>query len=131
MAASASGTLDFRDETLDLSIKPQLRQGINVNVAEIAQLVRFRGPFSSPTVAIDAVATAATVARIGAAVQTGGASLLGEMLLSQATADSSAPCQVALGHATSHNTSTSAKTSNKPSEPAQDIGKALNRLLGR
>ena len=131
VAASASGTLDFRDETLDLSIKPQLRQGINVNVAEIAQLVRFRGPFSSPTVAIDAVATAATVARIGAAVQTGGASLLGEMLLSQATADSSAPCQVALDHATSHNTSTSAKTSNKPSEPAQDIGKALNRLLGR
>lgn len=130
LGASASGTLDFRNETLDLSIKPQLRQGISINVAEIAQLVRFHGPFTSPTVAIDAVATAATVARIGAAVSTGGASLLGEALLSRGAGDSGAPCQVALGR-TAPSAASAGKAAAKTNVPAEDVSKALNRLLGR
>jgi len=130
LGASASGTLDFRTETLDLSIKPQLRQGISVNVDEIAQLVRFRGPFTSPSVAIDAVATATTVARIGAAVSTGGASLLGEALLSHIAANPGSPCEVALGHVTP-NAAAAGKGQAKPGAPADDLGKALNRLLGR
>ncbi|HXX85071.1 MAG TPA: AsmA family protein [Casimicrobiaceae bacterium] len=130
LAASASGTLDFRTETLDLSIKPQVRQGISINIAEIAQLVRLHGPFTSPGVTIDAVATAATVARIGAAVSTSGASLLGEMLLSHGGSDSGAPCQVALGRA-APGAASAGQAPAKPSAPADDVSKALNRLLGR
>ena len=52
--ATASGTLDFRNETLDLSIKPQVREGIPIQVPQVAELVRFRGPFRSPAVGIDA-----------------------------------------------------------------------------
>jgi uncharacterized protein involved in outer membrane biogenesis len=130
LAASASGTLDFRTETLDLSVKPQLRQGISINVAEIAQLVRFRGPFTSPHVTIDAVATAATVARIGAAVSTGGTSLLGEMLLPHGGGDSGAPCQVALGH-TPPSTAAAGQAPAKGGAPADEVSRALNRLLGR
>ena len=131
LGASASGTLDFRTETLDLAIKPQLRQGIPVSVTEFAQLVRFRGPFTSPSVAIDAVATAATVARIGAAVSTGGASLLGEVLLSHATADPGAPCQIALGHAAPSSTVAAAKPTGKATTSSDEVSKALGRLLGR
>ena len=91
--ATASGTLDFRSQTLDLAIRPQIRQGVPLAIPQVADLVRFRGPFTSPAVAIDSVATAATIARIGAAAYTGGLSLVGESLLSRAGAS---PCEVAL-----------------------------------
>ncbi len=99
IGANASGTLDFGTETLDLSIKPQIRKGISLNIDQIASLVRFHGPFSAPVVGVDAKASAATAATLGAAVATGGVSLLGQVLLKSATADGAAPCQVALGHA--------------------------------
>ncbi len=46
---SASGTLDFRSETLDLSFRPRIRRGIPVDIAQFADLVRLRGPFAAPT----------------------------------------------------------------------------------
>ena len=64
---------------------------------QVAELVRFRGPFKSPAVAIDAVGAATTVARIGAAVYTGGLSIIGESLLSSASATGGNLCHVALG----------------------------------
>ena len=81
--ASMSGTLDFRNETLDLSIRPRVRQGIPIEIPQIAELVRFRGPFTAPTVNVDAVASATAIARIGAAIGTGGLSVLGESILAQ------------------------------------------------
>ena len=133
LAASASGTLDFRTETLDLSIKPQVRQGVSINLNEVAQLVRFHGPFSSPTVGVDAAATAATVAKIGAAMSTGGAGLavLGGSLIAAPSGDAGAPCQVALGHATTGTTTASATAAKQQAAPADDIGKAIGKLLGR
>ena len=74
-----SGTLDFRNETLDLSIRPRVRQGIPIEIPQIAELVRFRGPFAAPTVSVDAMASATAIARIGAAIGTGGLSVLGEI----------------------------------------------------
>ena len=129
IGATASGTLDFRDEMLDLSFRPQVREGIRLEIPQVAQLVRLRGPFASPSVGIDATATAATVARLGAAAYTGGLSILGETLLAQAKADPGAPCQIALGHgASAAKTATSASPA--PAAP-QDIGHALGKLLGR
>jgi len=46
--ASASGTLDFRHETLDLSFETGVRQGISLDIARVAQLVRLTGPFRDP-----------------------------------------------------------------------------------
>jgi len=132
VGASASGTLDFRDETIDLSFHPQIREGIRIEVPQVAQLVRLRGSFASPSVGIDATATAATVARLGAAVYTGGLSILGESLLAEARADPGAPCQIALGRsggATAQKQAT--PNANPAATAAQDVGKALGRLLGR
>ncbi len=100
--ASMSGTLDFRSETIDLSIRPRVRQGIPIEIPQIAELVRFRGPFTAPTVAVDAMASAATIARIGAAIGTGGLSVLGESIFAQGTAGAGA-CDVALGKSGSGN----------------------------
>jgi uncharacterized protein involved in outer membrane biogenesis len=46
--ASMSGTLDFRNETLDLSIRPRVRQGIQIEIPQIAELVRFAAPLLRP-----------------------------------------------------------------------------------
>lgn len=132
IGATASGTLDFRNETLDLSIKPQLRKGITLNIDQFASLVHFRGSFSAPTVGIDAKASAETVATLGAAVATGGASLLGQMLLKGATADTGAPCQIALGHApVAAAVPTDTPATDKPEPISKDLGRALGKLLGR
>ena len=133
LGATASGTLDFRSETLDLSIKPQIRRGVPIAVPQVAELVRFHGPFTSPSVGIDATATAATVARLGAAVYTGGLSIIGESLIAQATADSEAPCQIALGHVAGVTTAAAkpAVNANPAATATHDVGKALGHLLGR
>lgn len=129
VGATASGTVDFRNETIDLSIKPQVRQGIAITVPQVAELVRFHGPFTGPSVGIDATATAATVARLGAAVYTGGLSILGETLIAEARADPGAPCQIALGRGGA--ATAPAKPASSPAPATEDLGKALGRLLGK
>ena len=132
LGASASGTLDFRAETIDLSIKPQLRQGVSIDLTQVAQLVRFRGPFTAPTVGVDAAATAETVAKIGAAVSTGGVGLavLGGSFLAH-PGDTGAPCRVALGEGPPGAAATASATTKQTSAPAEDIGKAIGKLFGR
>jgi len=94
---SASGTVDFRNETLDLSFSPSVRQGIKIGTPSVAQLVRLEGSIHDPRVRIDAVGSAATVARIGAAVGTGSVSVFGEALLRHGVQGADGPCAVALG----------------------------------
>jgi len=134
LGVSASGTLDFRNETMDLSVRPQIRQGIAINLAQVAELVRLRGPFNAPTVGIDAMATAQTAARLAAAMSTGGTSLavIGGALLAQPATDSGAPCQVALGRAAGGASAAASSTTTKQSPTsADDVTKALGKLLGR
>jgi uncharacterized protein involved in outer membrane biogenesis len=130
LGATASGSVDFRTETLDLSIKPQVRQGIAVAVPQVAQLVHFSGPFSSPSVGIDATATAETVARLGAAVYTGGLSIIGESLFAKAAGDPGAPCQIALGRGAAASTA-AAKPAPASTSPVDSVGKAVGHLFGR
>jgi hypothetical protein len=134
LGATASGTIDFRSETIDLSVKPQIRQGIPINISQIAELVRFHGPFTAPTVGVDAVAAASTVAKLAAGLSTGGVGLaaLGGSLIAHpaSAADSGAPCQVALGRVGGGGQSAQTATAKQPA-PADDINKALGKLFGR
>jgi len=137
LGVSASGTLDFRDERLDLTLRPRIREGIPIDIPQVAELVHFSGPFTHPQVAIDAVGSMTTIAKIGAAISTGGLSMIGTSLLAK-VADDGNPCAVALG----------SRGAAKPAEPAtkgapaqasssaapataDPIGKALGKLLGR
>jgi uncharacterized protein involved in outer membrane biogenesis len=134
IAASASGTLNFRDETLDLSVQPQIRQGVKLDLTQFASLVRIRGRFDKPTVGIDAAQSAKTLAELGVLGATGGGiAAIGRALLAPTT-EAASPCTVA----------TTGKVVNEPppssrkSSPGvqdlglpKDVGKALGRLLGR
>lgn len=92
-----AGTIDLRTEQLDLGFSPRARQGLGISLGgQVAGLTRLRGTLADPVIGIDELGTARTAASVGAAVATGGLSLLGEFLFDKATADSS-PCQTALG----------------------------------
>jgi AsmA family protein len=129
--ASVSGTLNFRDETLDLAIKPQVRHGIPIDVPQVASLVRFQGPFRSPSVLIDAAGSAAAAAKIGAAIYTGGLSIVGESLFSAATGNNAGPCRIALGQGSAAPAPPAPSGPSSGATTPNPIGKAVGRILGR
>ncbi len=126
----ASGTLDLRNETVDFTIQPKVHSGIPVNIPGLADLVRFSGPMTAPQVQVDAKASVAAIASVGAAVSTGGLSVIGQALFSRVEDGGATPCQIALGQ------KGSAAASGKAAgvggtNPLEDVGKAVGRLFGK
>ena len=127
LGVSASGTVNLRDETLDVALHPSIRQGVRLDISQVAQLVRLRGPWRDPHVTIDATTSVATIAKLGAAMATGGLPALGGLLvLGAATEDG--PCAVASGAASAR--PSEAKKGSPPS-PAENLLEGLGRLLQR
>ena len=128
---SASGTLDFRNETLDFQFNPKVRKGISIDIASIADLVRVTGPFASPQVAIDPAGSVKMIASVGAAIGTGGWSAVAQGLLSWADGSGPGPCKVALEGAAARGSATEAAAPQPQVPIANEVGKALGRLFGR
>jgi uncharacterized protein involved in outer membrane biogenesis len=132
VGVSASGTLDFRNETLDVQFHPKVRQGISIDIASLADLVRVTGPFSSPRMNIDPAGSAKVIASIGAAVGTGGLSAVGQALFAWSQGSGPGPCQVALGAAPNAAPATPANTAGaQPANAINEVGKAVGKLFGR
>ena len=132
LSVSATGTIDLRQETLDLALTPRAHVALPVNVPQLAGLVRVHGPLASPSVAVDAKATAATFAQLGAAYGVGGVAAVGGALAMQSRSDGPGPCDVALGHAGAAAAVATAKGAATPAaSPEAELGKALGKLLGR
>lgn len=126
----ASGTLDLRNETVDFSIQPKVNSGIPVNIPGLADLVRFSGPMTAPQVQVDAKASVAAIASVGAAVSTGGLSAIGQALFAKVEDGGATPCQIALGQKASAAPSTTA-TGSGGGNPLSDVGRAVGRLFGK
>lgn len=94
-AMSASGSIDFRDEGLDLGVNLVGRKGPSLGAGSLSGLVRVRGTMSEPEVGADAAGIAGAAATVAGAVATGGLSLLAQGLISQIAADRST-CRTAL-----------------------------------
>ena len=90
----AAGTINLRNETLDLALRPNVKEGLGIGAASLAELVRITGTLSNPSVGIDTLGSARTALSVGGAIMTGGLSLLGEAALKKGTADPH-PCQTA------------------------------------
>jgi uncharacterized protein involved in outer membrane biogenesis len=95
----AAGTINLRNETLDLALRPTVKEGLGIGAASLAELVRVTGTLSNPTVGIDTLGSARTALSVGGAIMTGGLSLLGEAALKKGTADPH-PCRTALAGGT-------------------------------
>ncbi len=130
VGVTVNGTLDLRQETFDLTFKPQLREGVRIELPQVAELIRLHGPMRHPQVSIDAMATVATAARIGAAFGTGGLSEIGVAIFGGAERGGAGPCAVALGGRATGSSPAAAGT--PATAPAPDpLGKALGKLFGR
>lgn len=94
-----AGTVDLRDEHLDLAVTPRARDGLGLSLSTpLAGMTRIRGTLAEPALSLDELGTARAAASVGAAVATGGLSLVGEALFDRLTGDSN-PCRTALGTA--------------------------------
>jgi uncharacterized protein involved in outer membrane biogenesis len=131
LGVSASGTLDFRNETLDFQFHPKVRKGISIDIASLSDLVRVTGPFASPHVAIDPAGSAKLIASVGAAISTGGLSAVAQGLLSWADGSGPGPCKIALEGASARDNGAQPAPSQPQVPIADEVGKALGKLFGR
>ena len=132
LGISASGTADFGHETLDFTFQPKVRKGIAIDITSVADLVRVSGPFAHPAVSVDPVGSAKAIASIGAAVGTGGLSMVAQSLFSWADGKGPGPCQIALGATAPAAASTTPSGATDPVKPLiDDVGRAVGKLLGR
>jgi uncharacterized protein involved in outer membrane biogenesis len=90
-----SGTIDLRTEKLDIEIRSHARKGLNINLSEIAQMVKVGGTLAHPSPTVDVKGVVQTGATVGAAVATLGISYGAQKILETVTEDRS-PCATAL-----------------------------------
>lgn len=133
-----AGTIDFKTEKLDIGITPKAKQGVGLNLGQLAGLVRVGGTLANPSPKADTQAALKTGLSAGAAVATGGLSLLAESFLSNGVADDQNPCDIALGKAPvksaakekpAEEKSTVEKTTDTVKDAAGAIGDKLKSLF--
>ena len=112
-----NGTIDLREEKLDLGVKPEAAGGVGLSLGGAASMVRLGGTLAEPGVTLDALETAKTAASTAAAIMTFGLSKGAEALLNTATRDNH-PCATALGKAPPPEAAPAKTEQKKTAEPA-------------
>jgi AsmA family protein len=130
-----SGSVNLKTETLDIGITPKAREGVGINVSQLAELVRLGGTLANPAPKTDTKAALKAGLSVGAAVATGGLSILAQGLLDKSGADEN-PCDIALGIAPKKTTakpasekSTVEKTTDTVKDAASAVGDKLKSLF--
>lgn len=85
MIVVADGKVDLNTEKLNLGINPKARKGVGVDVASLAKFVAVQGTLAKPAMGVSAGGTLKSIASIGAAISTGGLSLVASSLVDKAT----------------------------------------------
>lgn len=78
MNVVSTGNINLGTERIDLSIRPQATTGLNMGLGNLTQSVKLAGPLSAPGVAIDKAGAVKAIGSLGAALATGGLSVLGQ-----------------------------------------------------
>jgi uncharacterized protein involved in outer membrane biogenesis len=90
------GTINLKNEKIKISIKPEARTGVGINISQLAGLVKVGGTLTKPAAEVDEVAVLAAGASGAAAIATLGLSVVAQGLANRGTADAD-PCKTALG----------------------------------
>jgi AsmA family protein len=88
------GTVNLRNERLELAFRPEAVGGLGVGAGSLARYAKVEGTLANPRIGVDMAGAASTAAVAGAAIATGGLTLLAGGLLIDDVPDN--PCQVAL-----------------------------------
>jgi uncharacterized protein involved in outer membrane biogenesis len=87
----SSGIIDLHTETLEFGIRPQAREGVELNLNSLASMVKLSGKITDPSITMSLKDTAVVYSYFA----TGGATFLVKSLYDTATRDSS-PCETAV-----------------------------------
>ena len=135
MTVVGGGIINLKTEELDLGVRPHPRQGIGVGAGQLAEIVRLGGTLAEPKAKTDTVAAMKTAAKVGAAVATGGLSILAGGLFDRTTADEH-PCDTALGKnptsqasATTSTTQSGAQTTEKKPNIIESTGEKVKGVF--
>lgn len=90
-----SGSVDVREETLDLRGRLVPRSGPRIGLASIAGEVQVMGRLARPKMQLDPAARPAVLARAGAAIASAGATIIGSALIDSAESKNN-PCDAVL-----------------------------------
>ncbi|HVE48198.1 MAG TPA: AsmA family protein [Casimicrobiaceae bacterium] len=130
VGVSASGTIDLRSETLDMSVSPRVKARGLSDIGKLAGAVRVQGRIVEPRVVIDPAGSVAALLDIAALARGGRAALEG--LLAKPQASGPGECAIALGGARAESRSESPRAAPpQGNDPAQEIERALGRLFRR
>jgi hypothetical protein len=88
-----SGTVDLRDESVDLHGHVRAHKGVTLGLANIAGDVKIGGHLTKLAMSLDPQATAGIIARAGAAIATLGLSVMGSALIEKMDPDRADPCE--------------------------------------
>jgi uncharacterized protein involved in outer membrane biogenesis len=125
------GTINLKDETLDLGARLGARQGIHIGGGALASLVRLRGPLTNPQIGTDLTGIAVAGAKVAGAVATLGGSLLVEKAYEQIVKQPD-PCKGALAAELPTGKAASAAEKEKAAPPPKKPQKSLlKELLGQ
>ncbi len=90
-----SGDINLQTEQIDISIKPEPRKGVGISLSQLAGLVSVGGTLAKPAINVNKVEALGTGVAAGAAVATGGLSVVAKGLLNRTFSDRN-PCETAL-----------------------------------
>jgi uncharacterized protein involved in outer membrane biogenesis len=121
VVAIGGGTINLRNETIDLGIRPKATTGLGIGAGKLAHLARIRGSLTNPEVGIDMEEATTTALVAGAAYATGGLSLLVGSLLIDNVPDH--PCRIAQG-------TRGQSTRTAPKDAAEGLIDSLKKLFG-
>lgn len=128
-----SGVVDLKTEQIDFRAKPRAREGLGVNLAQLGDVMHIGGTLSNPRPQADVKGALRTAGTVGAAVATGGISLLAEGLFNRTFATDD-PCAVALGKKPSGNDrkagASGSTEKDKPREDKNTLEKAGDAVKG-
>ncbi|MEM7079950.1 MAG: hypothetical protein AAF513_15110 [Pseudomonadota bacterium] len=79
-----AGQVQLLSEEVDLTFTPSAREGLGVNVGSLVKFVKLGGTLRHPTPEVDALGLLQSGAAVGAALSTGGVSILAEGLAKRA-----------------------------------------------
>jgi hypothetical protein len=91
-----SGVVNLRDETLNLYMQSRAREGLNLGLGKVTNMVKVTGTLAKPSYGVSAEGVIEAGLSTAAAVTTAGLSILVESLATKTLSDRT-PCRTALG----------------------------------
>ena len=107
-----------------------MNAGLPGDIPQLADLVRLTGPMTAPQVQVDAAASVAAIASVGAAFSTGGLSAIGQALFAKLEDGGATPCQLALRQK-EVGASQGAPNKPAPDNPLNEFGQVVRRPFGK